>query len=590
LLPRDDRVTQGRLEQRFAVRRLALTVVLGLYAGLIDQLGASLVELLAGAAVKNPQDRSPSHQFDGMSSSNTRQALGIPPLIMTPVDPISVQRGYGDVVVDFIGEHFRHAKDGIAAPAGSLIELRQFQRNIAGCVYARREDERYVHRMALIGLPRKNGKSELGSSFALFGLLGSGDGAEVYSCAADKEQARIVFGVAKRMVELDPGLSDIIKCYRDALEVTQTGSVYKVLSSEAFTKEGLNPSVVLYDELHAAPNPELFNVMTLAQGARKNPLLIAITTAGVKTDQTGEESTCYRLYQHGEAVARGEAEDPTFFMAWWGAPKGADHTDPEVWKMANPGYGDFLDPEDFQASLQRVHENEFRTKRLNQWVDTHTAWLPAGAWDACRTDRDFVPTAHGVVLGFDGSQRQDTTALVAVTISNEPMVKVLGLWQKPPDDVAWQVPRGAVKDAIRQACRDYNVVEIAWDEWIWQDAAEELTDEGLPVVIFPQNMTRMSPATQRFYEAVTNGNISHDGDAKLASHLRNCNIKTDSRGSRIVKDSKNSPRKIDLAVAAVMAFDRAAFYLFEGRPGTYKWTDPSGATHSTPVKDIKFVW
>ena len=516
--------------------------------------------------------------------------MSVPPLIMTPVSEADVQRGYGDVVCDFIGSRCKHPKDGIAASSGEYIDLRPFQRNLAGCVYARREDGKYTHRLVLIGLPRKNGKSELGSSFGIFGLMGSGEGAEVYSCAADKEQARIVFGVAKRMVEMDPGLSEVIKPYRDALEVVQTGSVYKVISSEAFTKEGLNPSVVLYDELHAAPTDELFNVMTLAQGARKNPLFIAITTAGVKSDQTGQDSICYRLYQHGQKVASGEEKDPTFFMAWWGAPAGADHTDPEVWKMANPGYGDFLDPEDFEAAVKRVHENEFRTKRLNQWVDTVTAWLPAGAWDACRTDRDFVPGEFGVVLGFDGSASQDATALVAVTIDSDPMVKVLGLWERPPDDDNWRVPRGSVKDAIRQACHTYRVAEIAWDEWIWNDAAEEFTDEGLPVVIFPQNMTRMAPATQRFYEAVTTGRVSHDGDPRLARHIRNCQVKTDSRGSRLVKDSKNSPRKIDAAIAMVMAFDRAAYWLHEGKPGMYRWKDGTGQQQATPVKDIKFVW
>jgi phage terminase large subunit-like protein len=134
------------------------------------------------------------------------------------------------------------------------------------------------------------------------------------------------------------------------------------------------------------------------------------------------------------------------------------------------------------------------------------------------------------------------------------------------------------------------VREIAWDEWIWNDAAEELTDEGLPVVIFQQNMSRMSPATQRFYESVTTRNIEHDGDPRLARHLENCQLKTDNRGSRIVKDAKNSPRKIDLAVAAVMALERAAFWLHEPGIDTYVWKDAAGKEQSKPVKDIGFVW
>jgi phage terminase large subunit-like protein len=515
--------------------------------------------------------------------------LYVPPLYMTPVPQADLEYGYGDVAVGWIRENCRHTKDGIAAPAGELIDPREFQIDIAQHVYARRPDGHFRHRMALIGLPRKNGKSEVGSSYALFGLLSSGDGAEVYSCAADKEQARIVFGVAKRMVEMNPQLSRDLTVFRDAIEDRETGSFYKVLSSEAFTKEGLNPSVVLYDELHAAPTDELFNVMALAQGARPNPLLIAITTAGVKTDQTGQDSICYRLYQQGVRIAKGEDTDESLFMAWWGAPQGADHADPAVWAAANPGYGDFLDPEDFKAAIKRVHENDFRTKRLNQWVDTITAWLPAGAWDDRRSDRELRQGAN-VVLGFDGSRSQDCTALIAVTIEPDPLIDVIGLWEKPFDDEEWRVPRGEVKDAIREACRNYKVAEIAWDEWIWNDAAEELTDEGLPVVIFPQNMTRMSPATQRFYEAVTTGKLEHTGNPRLARHFQNCQVKSDSRGSRIVKDSKNSPRKIDAAVAAVMAFDRAAYYLHEGNPDMYRWKDAAGRTQSKAVKDIKFVW
>lgn len=517
------------------------------------------------------------------------------PLYMTPVSTTDIKRGDGTLVCDFVESYSRVTKDGIAASAGELIKMRQWQRNLAGAIYARRKDGRYKHRQALIGLPRKNGKSALGSSFALHGLIMAGQGAEVYSCAADKDQARIVFGVTKRMVQMDPELDSeqggIIKIYRDALEYVETGSVYKVLSSEAITKEGLNPNVVVYDELHGAPTDELYNVMSLGSGTRKDPLLIAITTAGVKSDQTGGDSTCYRLYQHGVKVAKGEETDETYFMAWWGAPDGADYRDPKVWERANPGYNDLIDPEDFKSVLSRIPENEFRTKRMNQWVSAAQAWLPQGAWEDCRDpDRDFTPGRYGVVLGFDGSKNGDTTALVAVTVEPEPVVTVLGLWEKPPADDNWTVPRGEVKDRIRQACRDYDVREIAADEWIWSDALEELADEGLPVVSFPQIITSMGPATQRFYEMVMTRKIHHDGHKGLARHLDNAQLKTDNRGSRIMKDAKNSPRKIDAAVAAVMAVDRAGFWLTQPGPESYVWKDHAGVQHSKPVSEVGFVW
>lgn len=516
------------------------------------------------------------------------------PLLMTPVPQADMDRGEGEIVTEFIESYCRVTKESWGGSAGTLLGMRPWQATDTARVFARRPDGRLRHREAMIGLPRKNGKSALGSSYGLYGLVGSTDGAEVYSCAADKDQARIVFNVAKRMVELDEDLSSMIKVYKDALEYTERGSIYKVLSSEAFTKEGLNPSVVVYDELHAAPTDELYNVMVQAFGARKDPLLIIITTAGVKTDQTGGDSICYRRFQHGEKIVKGEEKDDSFFMVWYGAPKGADHRDPAVWEAANPGYGDLIDPEDFASVVRKVHENEFRTKRLNQWVSQAKAWLPAGSWEDCRdVDRDFVQPAKGVVLGFDGSRTGDNTALVAVTIEAEPRIKVLGLWEKPEDDNGdWKVPRGTVKDTIRQACRDYRVREIAWDEYLWLDAAEDLEDEGLPVVAFPQTLGRMGPATQRFYEMVTTRHISHDGDPRLARHLENAQLKTDSRGSRLMKDARQSPRKIDLAVASVMAVDRAGFWLTQtlyDEP-VYTWKDEEGTEHSKPVSQIGFVY
>ena len=503
------------------------------------------------------------------------------PLIETPVPKADIQRGDGERVSEFAETFCRLTKDGVAARAGTVIQLRPWMKILNGKIYARRRDGRLRHREVLVGLPRKNSKSANGSVFGLHGLLFSGDGAEVYSCASDKDQAKIVFGVAKKMVEMDEQLSELITPYRDVLEVKSTGSIYKALSSEAFSKEGLNASVVVYDELHAAPNDELFNVMSLGSGTRLDPLLIAITTAGVMYDTTGQESICFRRFQYGCRVASGEISDPSFYMCWYGAPKGADYRDPKVHEAANPGYGDFLDPDDFKSALGRVHEAEFRTKRLNQWVSAAQAWLPDGAWASCYYDGSFQVPGKGLVLGFDGSKNGDCTALVGVTVEPDPKIKVFGFWEKPPGDDEWRVPRGEVKDRIREVCRENRVVEIAWDEFLWLDAAEELTDEGLPVVIFPQTLSRMGPATQRFYEMVTTRKLRQFGDPALARHLDNAQLKVDSRGSRLQKDARNSPRKIDLAVAGVMACDRAGFWLTEPGPDTW---------NGVPIENIQFVW
>jgi phage terminase large subunit-like protein len=490
---------------------------------------------------------------------------GWPPRWLTPVPVAEVRRGDGEEVVEFVEAVCRVTKDSIAAPVGSLLVLRPWQQNLIKHLYARRRDGRWKHRQGLVGVARKNAKSTLGAGLGLHGLIMGPDGSEVYSCAADKEQARIVHGTAKRMVELDPELPGLIKVYKDALAFPKTGSVYRVLSSEAFTKEGLNPNLVLFDEVHAQPNRELWDVMALASGARREALMVGITTAGVRSDSSGQDSLCYGLYQYGKRVAAKEITDPSFFMAWW-EPKDpeSDHRLVSTWKEANPGYDDLVAAEDFASSIRRTPEPEFRTKRCNQWVTSAISWLPFGTWATC-TDTQPIPDLADVVLGFDGSFSNDSTALVAVQLGEVPHVDVVACWEKPPgDDTSWRVPIIDVEDEIRKACRRFSVKEIVCDPFRWARTYQALEAENLPMVEFPQTPTRMVPATARFYEAVLNGGLTHSGDPRLARHMDNATLKVDSRGARLAKDARNSPRKIDLAVAAVMAFDRASAPMTDG--------------------------
>jgi phage terminase large subunit-like protein len=229
-----------------------------------------------------------------------------------------------------------------------------------------------------------------------------------------------------------------------------------------------------------------------------------------------------------------------------------------TWREANPGYDDLVAAEDFESSIRRTPEPEYRTKRCNQWVTTTATWLPYGTWAACAEPRP-IPDLAEVVLGFDGSFSNDSTALIAVEVGEVPHVDVAACWEKPPDaDSGWRVPIVDVEEAIRQACRRWSVREIVCDPFRWARTYQVLEDEGLPIVEFPQSPQRMVPATGRFYEAVLNGGVTHSDDPRLARHMDNCMLKVDGRGARLAKDARNSPRKIDLAVAAVMAFDRAS--------------------------------
>lgn len=480
------------------------------------------------------------------------------PRWLTPVPPEDIARGDGADVGEFVEAYCTVTQDTYAGPAGTPMQLRDWQRDLLGGMFARRADGRRRHRVALVGLPRKQGKSALSAGIALDGLFAV-RGGEVYSVAADKDQAKIVFSHAKRMVEASPQLSGRCNLYRDSIYLRETGSVYRCLSREHFSKEGLSPTLVVFDEVHAQPTDELWHVMSLAQGARIDPLLLGITTAGVKTDSTGQDSICYRLYQHGLQVCSGEVDDPSFYMAWWAAPDDdADHTDPEIWRQANPALGDLLDPDDMVSAVARTPEHEFRTKRLNQWVSSARAWLPAGSWDRCTEPRE-IPDGTEVVLAFDGSFNNDSTALVVCQPGDRPYLDVVAAWERPPGaGQEWTVPIVTVEDTIREACRRWQVREIVCDPFRWARSYQILADERLPIVEYPQSPARLTPATQRFFESVVNGSLAHSGDPRLARHLANAVLKTDSRGSRIMKETRNSPRKIDLAVAAIMALDRAA--------------------------------
>ena len=496
-----------------------------------------------------------------------------PPRWLTPVPAADLVRGDGEFAADFIGALCKITKESVAGPSGAPMELRGWQRHLLDHVYARRPDGRYRHRQVLVGVARKNGKSALGAGLALHGLVAGPEGGEVYSCAADKEQARIVFGTARRMVEMEPDLAEHVKVYKDVLEVKATGSIYRCLSAEAFTKEGLNPTKVLFDEVHAQPSRELWDVMALAMGARPEPLMIGITTAGVRSDSSGQDSLCYSMYQYGKRVTSGEISDPSFFMAWW-EPQNpqSDHRSAVTWREANPGFDDLVAEEDFESGVLKTLEPEWRTKRCNQWVSSAQAWLPAGTWDACADARP-VPDDAEVVLGFDGSFSNDSTALVVVQIpkgDRAPHIDVVECWEKSPEDGQdWRVPVLEVEDAIRAACRRWQVREIVCDPARWARTYAVLEEEGLPIVEYPQSPQRMTPATQRFQEAVLNRQLTHSGDARLTRHIDNCTVYTDFRGSRLRKDTKNSPRKIDLAIGSVMGVDRACVYTEEGGPNLW---------------------
>lgn len=464
----------------------------------------------------------------------------------------------GSDVIEFIESCCRITK---GEEAGDLIQLRLWQTTLINDLFALRPDGKRQHRRALIGMPRKNGKSTLAAGISLFGLVADGEpGAEVYCVAASRQQARIVFDTCRQMVEMDPVLSQHVKVYRSHLEVAATGSIMRVLSSDAGLQEGLNPHIVVVDELHAHPSDAMWNVMTLGSGTRANPLIAAITTAGVRTDRHGYDTIAYRLYQYGKKLESGEITDDAFFFRWWEAPDTIDWKSVEAIQIANPAYEDYLNAEDFDVSRRTTPEIEYRIKRLNQWVSSKTIWLPDGSFAACEDQTlELPPPETEIIIGFDGSYSRDATAVVCSTLDGHLWIE--GLWEKPTADPDWRVPIDEVMATIRNACMKWRAVEVASDPYRYEHQLQELEDEGYPILRFPTgSVSRMVPACGAFYDAVVNKQIRYNNQPALARHIENCVVRMDKGGPRITKESHSSERKIDAAVAAVIAYSRVVYH------------------------------
>ena len=490
-----------------------------------------------------------------------------PPAYLTPVDLAAVARGDGLDAAEFAELFGSIGKDGIAGRAGQMLRLRDWQKQLLSHLYARDAEGGYAARTALVGMPRKNGKSALSSAaIALYSLIAEGiQGAEVIVAAAEKEQARIVFGEARRMVEQSE-LSSAVQLYRDSIYVPSSQSVLRVVSAEAYSKEGYNPSRVILDELHAHRDRSLYDVFSLAMGNRGGlAQMVAVTTAGLKSDVSGGESVAYQLYQYGKRVASGEVIDPSFFMAWWESPESLKHDDPKAWRVANPGFNDLVAEKDFASAVLTTPEAEFRTKRLNQWVNVKQAWLPPGVWENLIEDDVRLEPDDEYVLGFDGSWKNDCTAVVAIIKPRHEddayRVFRVASWEKSlTDDDSWVVDKQLVVNTVLDFVRaNPGCIEIVADTSYWQDEVYQWSQAGLPVVEYLQTLNRLVPATAKLYEGIIAGKIRHDGDGAIQRHLDNCILKMDSKGgSRLTKDYRNPRLKIDLAIALLMAYDRAS--------------------------------
>ncbi len=412
------------------------------------------------------------------------------------------------------------------------------------------------YRRAVIGLPRKNGKSLLGTAIALEHLVYGPSGAQVYSAASDRAQAKIVFGEARQQVLNNPALSRIIKVYRDALEIPSKGGVYRALSADAMRAHGLAPSLVVADELHAWPSSasntrgdELWEALTQGSADRPESLVVGITTAGGHTD-----TLLGRLYEHGKRVAAGEIDDPQFGFWWWEAPQDADPTDPDVWKKSNPNLAEgLLDVGDFEAAIASAGSAGFagfQRYRLNQWVRlAGEDFVSPHFWAEAKKETS-IPIGATVTAGFDGSVSGDATGIVICDIETGTL-KVHAVWEPDPSNPDWTVDRADVNAAIQKLFENYNVKMLWADPSFYEpDVLEWSRQYRNRVERIPPTNHRMAPLAQQFIADLVAKDLGHDGDKRLERHVLNA-VATESGSFK--KEKKTSPRKIDLLACSVLA-------------------------------------
>jgi phage terminase large subunit-like protein len=418
------------------------------------------------------------------------------------------------------------------------------------------ESMKLRYRRAVIGLPRKNGKSLLGTTIALEHLLYGPPGAQVYSAASDRNQASIVFSEAAQQVQNSPTLSKHIKVYKTALEVPSRNAVYKALSADAMRAHGLGPSLVIADELHAWPSTptnkrgdELWQALTEGSGDRPESMVIAITTAGDNPD-----TLLGRLYEYGIRVASGEIDDPSFGFWWWESPDDADPMDEKTWFQANPNLAEgLLDIDDFRASIRSAGTsgfNSFLRYRLNKWVRTAGEdFVSPHFWgEAERETR--IPAGAKITAGFDGSISGDATGIVIQDMATG-TIEVWAAWEPDPMDPDWSVDRDEVNEAIHKLFQAYDVVMLWCDPSFFEtDVLNWSKLYKNRVERIPPTNNRMSPLAQQWLSDLISGDIGHVGDPRLTRHVRNA-VATESGSFR--KEKRSSPRKVDLLACAILA-------------------------------------
>jgi len=480
-----------------------------------------------------------------------------------------------DRVINFIEKFITHVKGELS---NTPINLKKWQKDdiIRPLFGIKRKDNGYRrYRTCYVEIPRKNSKSTMGAAIALYLLLADSEkGAEIYSVAGDREQAHIIFDIAKSMVIQNKKLTENSELFQYVIKKKGALNYYKVISAEAKTKHGFNAHGVIFDELHVQPNRELWDVMTTAQGARTQPLTIAFTTAGYDKD-----SICYELHEYARKVKDGIIKDDTFLPVIYSADPDDNIYSVRTWKKANPGLGTIIKEDYLRQQINRIKnepsfESTFRRLHLNQWVGTAETWIDDITWMKGALPLN-IEEGSLCYAGLDLASTRDITAFVMI-FPEDDNIRVLPYFFIPEDSISARSQKenihydqwirdgymiatpGNVTDydfirkKIKELSVQYKIAVIGYDRWNSSQLVIMLQDEGFNMSAFGQGYASMSAPSKELERMAVKGKIKHAGNPVLRWMNSNVQIESDAAGN-IKISKKRSREKVDGMVALVMA-------------------------------------
>ena len=479
-------------------------------------------------------------------------------------------------VVDFFQKVLRHSK---GQNAGKPFMLLEWQHHVLRELFGRlSQDGTRQHRVGYIELPKKQGKSTTLAGIALYmTMFDSEPGAEVYGAACDREQAGIIYREAASMVRASPGLSRHLEVIdsRKTIVHKASNSFYRVLSADAFRAEGLNIHALLFDELHAQRDRRLWDALRYGGAARRQPLLLSITTAGFD-----RKSICWEQHAYAERCMADPSVDPAFFGCIYAAAPEDDWKSPKTWHKANPSLGETITVESFAADAREAEQspsklNSFLRYRLNVWTTQDVRWLSPDSWAKCGGPLRDDLEGREWFGGLDLAATTDLSALVLVSQADDGTFDVVPFFWVPEQNAAERTLRDKVDyvgwirdgyiratdgnvtdyDVIRrdicEIAKKYNIRQIGIDRWNSTQLSTQLQADGINAVGFGQGVASMSSPCKQLENLVLSERIRHGGHPVLSWMAANVAVQTDHQGN--IKPSKaKSTERIDGIVSLVM--------------------------------------